>query len=158
MRGLFGRSDYDLPITRVDSTIAILTAPNGYGKTHLLHMIDAVARQDYQELSCYTFDSLEIQLADQSQMKVTRTNSEGLSGICWMELQEQSPSTGQERQAWSYTLNGGHAGRVQRMIRLPQSGRNAGRAFGQTQTHEPICHIGCRSGISTYSESACCLQ
>ena len=107
VRGLFGRFDYDLPITRVDSPIAILTAPNGYGKTHLLHMIDAVARQDYQELSCYTFDSLEIQLADQSQMKVTRTNSEGLSGICWMELQEQSPSTGQERQAWSYTLNGG---------------------------------------------------
>ena len=68
VRGLFGRFDYDLPITRVDSPIAILTAPNGYGKTHLLHMIDAVARQDYQELSRYTFDSLEIQLADQSQM------------------------------------------------------------------------------------------
>ena len=99
VRGLFGRFDYDLPITRVDSPIAILTAPNGYGKTHLLHMIDAVARQDYQELSRYTFDSLEIQLADQSQMTVTRTNSEGLSGICRMELQEQSPSTEQERQA-----------------------------------------------------------
>ena len=75
VRGLFGRFDYDLPITRVDSPIAILTAPNGYGKTHLLHMIDAVARQDYQELSRYTFDSLEIQLADQSQMTVTRMNS-----------------------------------------------------------------------------------
>ena len=51
VRGLFGRFDYDLPITRVDSPIAILTAPNGYGKTHLLHIIDAIARQDYQELS-----------------------------------------------------------------------------------------------------------
>lgn len=47
VRGLFGRFDYDLPITRADSPIVILTAPNGYGKTHLLHMIDAVARQDY---------------------------------------------------------------------------------------------------------------
>ena len=99
VRGLFGRFDYDLPITRVDSPIAILTAPNGYGKTHLLHMIDAVARQDYQELSRYTFDSLEIQLADQSQMTVTRINTEGSSGICRMELQEQSLSTEQKRQA-----------------------------------------------------------
>ena len=58
-----------------------------------------LSHDDYQELSRYTFDSLEIQLADQSQMTVTRTNSEGLSGICRMELQEQPPSTGQERQA-----------------------------------------------------------
>ena len=93
VRSLFGRFDDDLPITRIDSPIAILTAPNGYGKTHLLHMIDAVARQDYQELSRYTFDSLEIQLADQSQMTVIRMNTEGISGICRMELQEQSPST-----------------------------------------------------------------
>ena len=97
VRGLFGRFDYDLPITRVDSPIAILTAPNGYGKTHLLHMIDAVARQDYQELSRYTFDSLEIQLADQSQMTVTRMNTEGSSGICRMELQEQSLNTEQKQ-------------------------------------------------------------
>ena len=33
VRSLFGRFDYDLPITRIDSPIAILTAPNGYGKT-----------------------------------------------------------------------------------------------------------------------------
>ena len=99
VRGLFGRFDYDLPITRVDSPIAILTAPNGYGKTHLLHMIDAVARQDYQELSSYPFDLLEIQLADQSQMTVTRMNTEGSSGIYRMELQEQSLSTEQKRQA-----------------------------------------------------------
>ena len=44
VRGLFGRFDYDLPITRVDSLIAIITAPNDYGKTHLLHIIDAIAR------------------------------------------------------------------------------------------------------------------
>ena len=44
VRGLFSRFDYDLPITRADSPIVILTATNGYGKTHLLHMIDAVAR------------------------------------------------------------------------------------------------------------------
>ena len=93
VRGLFGRFDYDLPITRVDSPMAILTAPNGYGKTHLLYMIDAAARQDYQELSSYPFDLLEIQLADQSQMTVIRMNTEGISGICRMELQEQSPST-----------------------------------------------------------------
>ena len=62
-------------------------------------MIDAVARQDYQELSRYTFDSLEIQLADQSQMTVTRTNSEGILGVCRMELQEQSLSMEQKRQA-----------------------------------------------------------
>ena len=32
-------------------------------------------------------------------MTVTQTNSEGLSGICRMDLQEQSPSTEQEQQA-----------------------------------------------------------
>ncbi len=99
VRGLFGRFDYDLPITRTDSPIAILTAPNGYGKTHLLHMIDALARQDYLELSCYTFDSLEIQLADQSQMIVTRMNMEGNSEICRMDLKERSLGTEQEQRA-----------------------------------------------------------
>jgi len=97
--GLFGRFDYDLPITRTDSPIAILTAPNGYGKTHLLHMIDALARQDYLELSRYTFDSLDIQLADQSQMTVTRMNTEGSSGICRMDLKERSLGTEQEQRA-----------------------------------------------------------
>ncbi len=99
VRGLFGRFDYDLPITRTDSPIAILTAPNGYGKTHLLHMIDALARQDYLELSRYTFDSLEIQLADQSQMTVTRMNMEGNSGICRMDLKERSLGKEQEQRA-----------------------------------------------------------
>ena len=97
VRGLFGHFDYDLPITRTDSPIAILTAPNGYGKTHLLHMIDALARQDYLELSRYTFDSLEIQLADQSRMAVTRTNMEESSGICRMDLKERSLGTEQKQ-------------------------------------------------------------
>tara|TARA_B100000941_G_scaffold48844_1_gene30814 strand:+ start:69 stop:257 length:189 start_codon:yes stop_codon:yes gene_type:complete len=46
--GLLNRFDYDLPITCADASIAIMTAPNGDGKTHLLCMIDAVARQDYR--------------------------------------------------------------------------------------------------------------
>ena len=62
-------------------------------------MIDVVACQDYQESSSYPFDLLEIQLADQSRMIVTRMNTEGSSGICRMELQEQSPSSEQEQQA-----------------------------------------------------------
>ena len=52
-------------------------------------MIDAHGRQDYLELSRYTFDSLEIQLADQSQMTVTRMTLEGNSGICWMDMKER---------------------------------------------------------------------
>ena len=50
-------------------------------------------------MSRYTFDSLEIQLVDQSQMTFTRTNSEEISEIYRMELQEQSLSTEQKRQA-----------------------------------------------------------
>ena len=46
--GLLDRFDYDLPITRADSSITIMTATNGDGKTHLLRMTDAVARQDYR--------------------------------------------------------------------------------------------------------------
>ena len=78
VRGLFGRFDM-ISRSLVSIPIAILTAPNGYGKTHLLHMIDAVARQDYQEPSRYTFDSLEI-VADQSQMTVTR-KQEGFGNL-----------------------------------------------------------------------------
>lgn len=92
VQGLFGRFDYTVPILRPESRIAILTAPNGYGKTHLLHMIDAVSRQDVLQLCRYTFDRLELQLSDQSALTLTRTVSEQNTGLCRLVCEEQDPT------------------------------------------------------------------
>ena len=159
VRGLFGRFDYDLPITRTDSPIAILTAPNGYGKTHLLHMVDALARQDYLELSRYTFDSLEIQLADQSRMAVTRTNMEESSGICRMDLKERSLGTEQEQRAsvaahpqWGARWESEEADLA--ATEWPERRKE----FRNPTDPVLTCLTGCRLGISDYSGSACCLR
>ena len=46
MEGLFGHFDYDLPLFENGSQVAILTGPNGFGKTTILRCMEALSKGD----------------------------------------------------------------------------------------------------------------
>lgn len=56
---LFGRFDHNIAFGNETSDIAILTAPNGYGKTALLRMVDALFSRRlvfFQQMPCRRFE------------------------------------------------------------------------------------------------------
>jgi len=64
---LFGRFDYNIDFTesgRAESGITIITAPNGYGKSTLLRLIDDFFRGNYRQISRTEFSQLVIETSD----------------------------------------------------------------------------------------------
>lgn len=65
INGLFKLYSYDLSFqAEEDDCITILTGPNGYGKTTLLNLINALYNTDYMTLFSIPFDSIEFQFED----------------------------------------------------------------------------------------------
>lgn len=68
IKGLFGQFDYKLDLTNLDgSTIKFLTGPNGYGKTTILSIINALFSRSYQNYSVFEvtpFERIDIQFDD----------------------------------------------------------------------------------------------
>jgi len=63
INGLFGHFNYKIDFK--EEGITILTGPNGYGKTTLLRLIQAVAACDYRFLLELNFSDLRISLEDE---------------------------------------------------------------------------------------------
>lgn len=61
VRGLFGRFDHSINLSN-DEKISIITAPNGYGKTILLRMIDSVFNMRFSFFTSIAFDNIRIGL------------------------------------------------------------------------------------------------
>jgi ABC-type Mn2+/Zn2+ transport system ATPase subunit len=73
--GLFGRFDYSIDFSengRRESGITIITAPNGYGKSTLLRLIDDLVGGRYAQLSRTTFAQLVIEASDGRGVMVER--------------------------------------------------------------------------------------
>jgi ABC-type transport system involved in cytochrome c biogenesis ATPase subunit len=74
--GLFGRFDYSIDFSengRRESGITIITAPNGYGKSTLLRLIDDLVGGRYAQLSRTTFAQLVIETSDGRGVMVERS-------------------------------------------------------------------------------------
>lgn len=72
---LFDRFDYSIDFTengRDKSGITIITAPNGYGKSTLLRLVDDLMGGRYAQLSRTTFSQLVIEASDGSGVMVER--------------------------------------------------------------------------------------
>lgn len=80
---LFGRFDYNIDFTasgRAESGITIITAPNGYGKSTLLRLIDDFVRGNYGQLSRTEFSEFIIETSDGRQVMFTRQENSGELG------------------------------------------------------------------------------
>ena len=74
--GLFGRFDYCIDFAengRGESGITIVTAPNGYGKSTILRLIDDLLGGRYAQLSRTSFENLVVETADKNGVMVERT-------------------------------------------------------------------------------------
>lgn len=60
--GLYGLYNYDLCFDNSEHHIIFITGPNGYGKTTILKIIDAIYSLQFKDLLNIRFDSLEMQI------------------------------------------------------------------------------------------------
>ncbi|MBC3450152.1 AAA family ATPase [Pseudomonas mosselii] len=72
---LFGRFDYKIDLTPATG-IAILTAPNGYGKSTILKILQSFASGDYYYFIREKFDSISISFSDGTSLDITRSEED----------------------------------------------------------------------------------
>ena len=82
--GLFGVFDHDVPLTR-NERVTIIHSPNGYGKTTLLRLVDAVFNSRNQYLRSVPFAGLTIHFDDRSRLLVSKapTSKGGIERIAF---------------------------------------------------------------------------
>lgn len=68
---LFGKFDYDIPLHR-DERITIITAPNGYGKSTILRLTNALMCGDYNYLASIPFKDFRLEFVDGQELSVHR--------------------------------------------------------------------------------------
>jgi ABC-type lipoprotein export system ATPase subunit len=70
--GLFGQFDYEIPLKAKDG-VTIIHAPNGYGKTTILKLLDALFNLRFEEARGLSFGNLKLEFGDGSTLSVKKT-------------------------------------------------------------------------------------
>ena len=71
VEGLFGRFNYDIALRRPEG-ITIIHAPNGFGKTVLLTMVNAFFSRQFEVFFKYQFTTFSLQFDDHQSVQITR--------------------------------------------------------------------------------------
>lgn len=71
--GMFGEFNYELDFNRFEDNVTILTAPNGYGKSTILKIIDKFFNKKFDQLFDESFTSFEIE-SDNKSYNVKKEN------------------------------------------------------------------------------------
>ena len=78
--GLFGSYDYFIPLNTTERVTAII-APNGYGKTLCLRMIDSFFASRWSLFAESTFSEVEFEFTDKSKIVINKDNKKDDSEI-----------------------------------------------------------------------------
>ena len=76
--GLFNQFNHDIKLN-LDERITIMTGPNGFGKTMILRMLNALFTRSVRSLEAMPFRSLSISFDDDSILNVQRSPDERAS-------------------------------------------------------------------------------
>lgn len=76
VKGLFRILDHSIPLNQEDR-ITIIHGPNGFGKTTLLRMVNALFNARYSELQTIPFRELWVDFDDGSNIQVSKSNKSG---------------------------------------------------------------------------------
>lgn len=71
IKGLFGVFNHEIPMF-MDDRITIIHGPNGFGKTTILNMIDALFNSRFYSLNSIPFKEFKVVLDDDSIIRVTK--------------------------------------------------------------------------------------
>ena len=77
---LFGIFNHDIGM-KLDDRITIIHGPNGYGKTTILRLVNALFSRRYFDLRHTPFHEFEVELEDGTSIVVTKSNGEGRGGF-----------------------------------------------------------------------------
>jgi predicted ATP-binding protein involved in virulence len=110
--GLFGRFDYSVDFEengRDESGITIITAPNGYGKSTILRLIDDLLGGRYAQLSRTTFSELVVETTDNRGIMVERAVKSGDDdtnqvGLDFTPLNNKTTSKADVKKAWKINI------------------------------------------------------
>jgi len=110
--GLFGRFDYSVDFSengRSESAITIITAPNGYGKSTILRLIDDMLGGRYTQLSRTTFADLIVETTDSRGVMVKRTITSGdedgqVIELNFTLLNSKTTSKSEAKKTWKITI------------------------------------------------------
>ena len=138
---LFGRFDYQIDFAseqRMRSGITIITAPNGYGKSTVLRLIDDLVRGSYYRLSRTTFQQLMLQSSGELSVLVERgiDASEGVSQNVSLTFSlVQGKRQNKTGEPWSITVQPPENGEMDDEVGSPRHSymsieRMAEREFG----------------------------
>ena len=72
---LFGRFDHELKFTPEDD-VSIITAPNGFGKTVLLRILDALFNRKLTFFRRLDFSTIEVSMGDSQRISVSKSGQE----------------------------------------------------------------------------------
>jgi predicted ATP-binding protein involved in virulence len=71
VKGLFGIFDHVIPLN-LDERITIIHAPNGYGKTVILKMLNGLFHQQYSDLRKIPYKKFRVEFEDDSYLEVSK--------------------------------------------------------------------------------------
>jgi predicted ATP-binding protein involved in virulence len=86
---LFGIFNHDIGM-KLDDRITIIHGPNGYGKTTILRMVNALFNKRYFDLRHTPFQEFRVELEDSTSIVVTKSNGEG-RGLLGKESKRKRP-------------------------------------------------------------------
>ena len=72
--GLFGVFNHIIPLNS-DERITIIHAPNGYGKTIMLKMLDGLFNDRHYELLTIPYENFQVEFEDGSRLEVVKVDS-----------------------------------------------------------------------------------
>ena len=84
IKGLFGHFNYEIPLYGLDNSdgipmssgVTILTGPNGYGKTTILRMLEAVSKGDLEFFVNLKFEKIALRKNDvDDKLTIQKTDS-----------------------------------------------------------------------------------
>ena len=88
VRGLFDRFDHDIPLDACER-IAIIYGPNGFGKTMILRMVNALFKSPVHSLGRMPFRELHVDFDDDSRLDVIRDSDTSLPKVTFASATEE---------------------------------------------------------------------
>jgi predicted ATP-binding protein involved in virulence len=80
VKKLFGRFNY--PFSFKEGGVTILTGPNGFGKTTILNIINAISNSDLKFFFQLDFEEIELRFDNKNSTKITKSNQKiSIDGI-----------------------------------------------------------------------------
>ena len=80
IRGLFGLFDYDIDFPEGEQ-IRIITGPNGFGKTQVLNIIDALFNERLIYFYYLIYKTIEVKMSDGASVKIERLTDETIDEL-----------------------------------------------------------------------------